>query len=592
MKFELKSFRTKVARRIFLLFVTCAIVPILVTAWISFRHVSRQIREQGFQQLYQGAKTVGISLFERLSLLRAEIRIIASTLSASGPARPPSLSEDLANRIRERFTSLALLEADGRPIPLLGEKEVPSDLTGAEMAHLREGKALLRLRHGTDVPPDLFMYVPLDPDDPESEILAAEINRTYLWQAAEGRPPGMELFILDDTRHVLYCSVPGKDVLPRESLGALDRGHSGRLEWETGKRAFLASYWAVFLKPNFMCPEWIILLRQPREEALAPMIDFKRAFPVIILISLGVVLLMSISLIRKNMGPIEILREATRKIAGGGFGHRVEIKSGDEFETLGESFNEMSEKLKEGQDLLVQAARLSAMGQMAAGVVHEINQPLTAISGLLQLILVQESSAEKRTHIETALAAVERLNSILARFRTFARVSREKVEPLSLKQVVLQVYTLLEHQFKMKRIHCRIHVDDDLPPVMGDPQGLHQVFSNLLINAMQALEDKEEGERNLDIRIHAAGHLVHVEIEDNGCGIPEEVRERIFDPFFTTKGPDRGTGLGMVIVESILHKHEAKITVKSEVNVGSTFTITFPAVSSGNPRPSPAPTAP
>jgi signal transduction histidine kinase len=139
----------------------------------------------------------------------------------------------------------------------------------------------------------------------------------------------------------------------------------------------------------------------------------------------------------------------------------------------------------------------------------------------------------------------------------------------------------------MKGIACSVEIEGDLPPILGDEQGLQQVFSNLLINAVDALEGEEKAQPVIKIKAYTSGGKVFAEIEDNGCGIPEEIKRSIFDPFFTTKSPDRGTGLGMPIVESILHKHQARIWMESQVGVGTKFTLVFPVPPPGTmPNPS------
>jgi signal transduction histidine kinase len=220
---------------------------------------------------------------------------------------------------------------------------------------------------------------------------------------------------------------------------------------------------------------------------------------------------------------------------------------------------------------------------MAAGVIHEVRQPLTAISGLVQLSLLQEQSPEQRTRLELAYDAVGRLDTILTRFRSFSQMSKEELVPLSLKGVVDQVVALLEHQLRIAKIAHVVRAEEPLPRVVGDPQELHQVFSNLVMNALHAMESKPEGERRLTIRLHAAQGRVLAEIADTGCGMPPEVLQRIFDPFFTTKGKDKGTGLGMAIVESILHKQGASIEVRSELGVGTTMTLAFPEAPAERP---------
>ena len=243
----------------------------------------------------------------------------------------------------------------------------------------------------------------------------------------------------------------------------------------------------------------------------------------------------------------------------------------------------MSSKLRESQEMIVQAAKMSTMGQMVAGIIHEIKQPLTAIFGLVQLALLEDPQGEERERLETMGQAVERLDGILQKFRAFSVKSEEKFEPLSLKRVIEQVHQLMKHQLSIKRIRCVIEEENGLPYIVGDNLGLQQVMSNLLINAMDALEEKEEGDRIITIKTHASEGNVLLKIQDNGCGITQETLSHIFDPFFTTKGPDKGTGLGLAIIDTIIHKHHARIKVKRDVGVGTEFIIVFPAVSNHNP---------
>jgi signal transduction histidine kinase len=241
----------------------------------------------------------------------------------------------------------------------------------------------------------------------------------------------------------------------------------------------------------------------------------------------------------------------------------------------------MSDKLKETQALLVQAARMSTMGQMAGGIMHEIKQPLTAISLQLQVALMKGSSDDdQKKRLETSLNAVERLNGILGKFRSFSHMSEKPMKSLSLIEVINTVLELFEHELMQKNIDCLVESEDGLPFISGDSQGLQQVISNLLMNATHALEEKQDDQRRITFKAYSIEDNIFLEINDNGCGIPEEIRARIFDPFFTTKGPEKGTGLGMAIVESVLHKHNARIKVESEVGIGTKFRIVFP----GSPR--------
>jgi signal transduction histidine kinase len=149
--------------------------------------------------------------------------------------------------------------------------------------------------------------------------------------------------------------------------------------------------------------------------------------------------------------------------------------------------------------------------------------------------------------------------------------------------VLDQVVRLLEHQLAMNQVRCTVEHADGPAIVQGDPQALQQVFSNLLINASDALEHRRDAPRLIQVKTLVEGDRVIVEIRDNGCGIPKEIQKMIFDPFFTTKPAEKGTGLGMAIVESILDKHHAGIELESEAGVGTRFTLHFPSAPSPGP---------
>jgi signal transduction histidine kinase len=578
MEWGLKSFKTKVARRIFTLFIICAILPVTVLALLSFINVKKQLNEQSSRLLSQESKSMVVYIYDRLLMLRDEIRFVASNFNSytKGGVRPRS--KTIERHLSEGVSGLVLI-TDEACTPLFGHIENLPKLTSIEREHIFSGKAFLLHHMVRDSRPALFMCVGLDPGRPDLGILMGKINQAYLWGAADGRPPMTEICILDHVNNILLSSLSGLRSFPARQFKKMTNHHSGQFEWSYQSKEYLAGYCSIFLESNFLCSEWLVVLSESKDDVLAPMAKFKISFSIVVILSLGLVFFLSMSLIRRNTEPIETLMEATREIAQGFFGNKVSINSKDEFETLGTAFNEMSEKLKETQTLLVQAARMSTMGQMAGGIMHEIKQPLTAISLQLQMALIKEpSDNDQRKRLETSLSAVERLNAILGKFRSFSHMSEKAMESLSLIEVINIVLELFEHELRLKNIHCAMESEDGLPFILGDSQGLQQVISNLLMNAMHALEEKQDDQRRITIKTYSIEDNIFFEIEDNGCGIPEEIRERIFDPFFTTKGPDKGTGLGMAIVESVLHKHDARIKVESEVGIGTKFRIVFPGL--------------
>jgi signal transduction histidine kinase len=575
MTFNVRLFRTKVARRIFVLFIVCAVLPTFFMAVISFVHVKRHLNKQVQERLLHESKAMGLSVYERLLLLSAELELVASKADLNAHSANQTIPVEINKELEERYRGVALLMADGELRTVFGHMEDPPSLNVPKKDLFRTGRPFLAWKVVPDSGLSIFVYVA----KMSQAVFVAEINGDYLWNGTEGRSAMTEISILDDSNTILFSTFKESPlVLPTDFTEKRARLHSGYLEWHLGSKNYLAHYWPIFLRSHFSASDWIIVTSAPIDVIYAPLQDFMKSFPFAILLAIGVVFMLSSSLIRKSMMPIEILKEATQKVSQGGFGHRVQIKSGDEFESLGDSFNEMSRKLEESQRLLVQTAKMSTIGQMAAGIIHEVKQPLTAISGLVQLSLMDESSGKQKQRLQTALEAVNRLDGILNRFKSFSYKGQGTMEKVSMQDVIERVYKLFEHQFTMKRIHCSIEVPAQVPFLEGDQEGLQQVISNLLINSVHALETKEVGERMIRVGLFSSDGSLKVEVEDNGCGISKEAQPKIFDPFFTTKGPEKGTGLGMAIVESILHKHHASIELQSEVGVGTKFTLSFPAM--------------
>ena len=299
--------------------------------------------------------------------------------------------------------------------------------------------------------------------------------------------------------------------------------------------------------------------------------------------------------------PIGELVEATRKIAAGQFDQEVKVGTG-EIGLLSASFNAMAkslrqmradleewgrtleQKVKERTEALIamqaqvaQSDRLASLGKLAAGVAHEINNPLGGILSLTALTLedMKEDDPNRENLLEV-LRQTERCRDIVARLLDFARQSVAHKELVDLNRVLEETLGLLTRQSLFFNIQVVKNLDPDLPPVKADRTQIQQVFMNILINAAQAMQERG----TIVVASRATGDgAVEVSISDTGCGIPPDRIGRIFDPFYTTKQDSRGTGLGLSIAYGIVTSHRGTISVESEVGKGSTFRVTLPAAS-------------
>ena len=247
------------------------------------------------------------------------------------------------------------------------------------------------------------------------------------------------------------------------------------------------------------------------------------------------------------------------------------------FQLLAEDLTVANENLKKAQAEARRAERLAALGQLSAGLAHEIRNPLGVIKGSAEILnqKLTQSDALARELSSYIYSEVNRLSALVSRFLDFARPSHLELRATELPALVDRALKSVSEQQPMDKIKIKREYSPGLSPVMLDQQLCDQVFTNLISNACEAM-DEQGGE--LSIRVHPAAsgahHEVVVEIEDSGPGVPPDLKEQIFNPFFTTK--KTGVGLGLAIVTKIVDAHGGTVRVVSNAGRGACFQVTFP----------------
>ena len=243
-------------------------------------------------------------------------------------------------------------------------------------------------------------------------------------------------------------------------------------------------------------------------------------------------------------------------------------------------------RLRETQAQLVQAAKMSALGQLVSGVAHELNNPLSVIIGYGQLLLAREVPESLRRPIELMVAQGDRMAKIVRNLLFFARQRPPERTAVNLQTVVEQTLALRVNQLTLSGITVETEFASDLPEIAGDSQQLEQVFLNLLLNAEQAiLEVKPQGRIVVRTRLSAGGDFVCADVVDDGPGVAPEALPHVFEPFFTTKSVGTGTGLGLSVSYGIMEEHGGRLTVQSRRGE-TVFTVEVPV--SGAPTQTPA----
>lgn len=231
---------------------------------------------------------------------------------------------------------------------------------------------------------------------------------------------------------------------------------------------------------------------------------------------------------------------------------------------------------------LIQSEKLIALGTLAAGIVHELNQPLMVIRGYTQILL---TTYPKNIELQNSLKRIEgqttRMMKIIRHLRDFSRGTDGIKELLDINQLIEDVFSLFTQQMRARNIEVVKELAKNLPQIKADVNQLEQVFVNLIVNARDALDEKGGGEIKVVSRLKNSDEL-EILFSDTGVGIPSHVCSHIFEPFFTTKETGKGTGLGLFISYGIIKEHGGNISVDSKEGEGTTFTITLPVDSTGS----------
>ena len=305
----------------------------------------------------------------------------------------------------------------------------------------------------------------------------------------------------------------------------------------------------------------------------------------VLVIIAGVII--NIELASSIATPIRNLERITKKITRGDFSESIEVKGHDEISSLAGSFNQMEDKLdhamtsleeiikklQEKQAQLVEAEKLASVGKLAAGIAHEINNPLTSVLTFSNLMLEQCPPSDPR-HEKLKLMAreTERARNIVRQLLNFGRETVIKPVKINLNEPVQEIANSLVAQEAFKGIDLSIKLSDNLPEVYADPAQIGQVVLNMLLNAIHAITPPGR----IEISTQRMDKEIEIVFTDTGRGIPEEHLHKVFDPFFTTKDAFKGTGLGLAVSYGIIKKHGGNIDVESAEGRGTTFRVRLP----------------
>jgi len=279
--------------------------------------------------------------------------------------------------------------------------------------------------------------------------------------------------------------------------------------------------------------------------------------------------------------PVKILVDSTRKLKGGELDHRVPHLK-DEFGEVAASFNEMAGSLKEQMQKMHRTEQMVVVGELAAGLAHEIKNPMAGIKVAMS-VLSEEAyiTPEDKSVLQKVVAEITQLEGLMKSFLNFAKPQKPRLEPVNVNQMLNTTLTFhLKHQAGGAGGSGKIEIVKEfgeLPPTLADPTQMQRVFLNLFLNALHAMP--RGGELGVRTSLEEDGKTIRIEVSDTGSGIREDLIKKVFQPFFTTK--PKGTGLGLAISRQMIEQHDGTISVANRPGGGALFTIRLPVKTEG-----------
>ncbi|MDN3511437.1 MAG: ATP-binding protein [Candidatus Jettenia sp.] len=602
------------------------LLPLFIGLFFLFKSTESFIKDEVLNNLGMLAKNTKEEIHRFMESCVTDMKMLAE--SESMRSTHTSIDKKLSEmkRIQEyykRFEDITMIDIKGRVITSIAYNYQGEWKSKKWFQEAINGKVYISDAHIILDPYEVVVAIAVPLVDDKGKIQAAivgQLNMERIWEIVDNITIGNTGIIAIVNNLQYFIAHPRKEKLFQHAPFDPDKQSGVVNAIEPDFKTFIYSSERYVGNSEYEFPNWRVIVTQERRDALSNILRLKKNVVYVLSSSFFLVILMSIIVSKGVVKPIHTLIHGMARVSDGDLNYKTNIKNRDEIGLLGISFNDMimrlgkarveiqrktealrdafnqinelnvnlekkveqrTKELKEKQFQLIQSGKLAAIGQLGAGVAHELNNPMTGILGYTQYMLEKVSKENVRMEdistFRKCLQYIEngthRCMDIVQNLLQFSRKSNEIFEPLNINNIIADTLSLIKGQLLANKIEVVNNLVNDVDLIDGNANQLQQVFINVILNAQQAMP--KGGHLFISTR-RTKGRVVEAEFKDTGCGIAEEHMERIFEPFFTTKMDWKGTGLGLSICYDIVKRHNGNIMVSSQMRKGTIFTIILP----------------
>ena len=561
-----------------LLILSIALTSIILS-WTSYNYFLKTV-DQDYRNIIKSSTG---EIRQYMENAQKALESLALAISAT---KPDIWQKEMAMtafvHITEKFMSVSLISLEGEKILSTGQEGERIDFSQDEtFDEARAGyDAMSGLKRTKENIPYIDIAVPVLHLGEVKEILWGELNIKSIWDVIEGIHVGEtgQVFIMDLSGRLVghreMDRVVNASLIAKQEVLKTLHEPDMLMQWveeRDGERLYCVGQYLPAL-------DWIVVLSQSYREIHAYLYQSIFWATVVTCLICLLAILFGWNRVKRFLIPIKDLHHQVQKIGKGDLDQKVAVESEDEIGDLALAFNEMSDSLKRFIDRevktakeLVHAKNLAVLGTTSSKVTHEIGNFLNNLGLTITLFRNEKLSPKGERVLAILDKEALRIRGFIENFLKFAKVPELHLERTSLENIIRETLILQQPEADKRDVHFEFNWPSNLPFIHVDPHLIYQIFSNLIKNSLEAMISPG----NIRIEGMTDGNYLQIILSDTGSGIESDVMKQIFDPFFTTKGK-QGTGLGLSIVKTIVEAHRGTIECQSQIQKGTTFTLSFP----------------